>query len=121
MEFNHYALGQRVRKFRRKMGLSQNEFSELIGRSTTFLSYVENGAKKMSIETFAEVAHALNISMDELISGCVSGESKITSYDFSKILADCSEYEKHVLADTLKAVKQSLKANEEAFGVMHLR
>lgn len=121
MEVNHYALGQKVRKFRRKMGLSQNEFSELIGRSTTFLSYVENGTKKMSIETFTEVAHALNMSMDELISGCVSGESKITSYDFSKILADCNEYEKHILADTLKAVKQSLKANGELFRITHLR
>lgn len=121
MEFNHYALGQRVRKFRRKLGLSQNEFSELIGRSTTFLSYIENGTKKMSIETFAEVAHALNMSMDELMSGCISGESKITSYDFSKILSDCSEYEKHILTDILKAAKQSLKANEQIFRNTHIR
>ena len=50
---DYYEIGQRVRKFRKAYGLSQEELAEKIGISTTHMSHIETGNTKLSLQVHA--------------------------------------------------------------------
>ena len=46
---SYYEIGQRVRKFRKAYGLSQEELAEKVSISTTHMSHIETGNTKLSL------------------------------------------------------------------------
>lgn len=111
MVFNYGLLGERLREIRKRRGLSQMSLAEATGLTSTFISYVENGHKTMRLETFVQIANALNVSADELLMDSLENTLKVRNNEFADVLADCNEYERRVLADILKATKESLRKN----------
>ncbi len=47
-----YEIGQKVRKFRKEKGYSQEKLAELVGISVTHMSHIETGNTKLSLAVF---------------------------------------------------------------------
>ncbi len=67
MALNYYSLGKRIRFYRKQRGLSQMALAEAVDCAPTFISYIENGQKHMSLNTMVLIANALHVSADELL------------------------------------------------------
>jgi transcriptional regulator with XRE-family HTH domain len=66
MESNQ--LGQKIKKLRQKLGLSQDDFARKADVPYTTLTKVETGViKKPSVFVVSKIAKALGISIEELI------------------------------------------------------
>lgn len=61
-------IGANIAKYRKAAGLTQAALAEKIEVSTTFISRVERGQKRMKVETLYATAKALNVSVDALLS-----------------------------------------------------
>ena len=62
-------IGQNVKKEREKVGLTQDQFSEMIGLGTKSLSAVERGTVGVSLTTLRKICTTLSISCDALLFG----------------------------------------------------
>lgn len=62
------ALGQRVRKRRQLMSMTLQELSNACGVSVSYLSQVERGNAVPTLGTLAEIAAALDVSIDHFIA-----------------------------------------------------
>lgn len=67
MQFDNRAVGQVIRRIRRKRGLSQEIVSGLAGIARTHLTMIENGSKQPNLETIWRIALALNMQPSELV------------------------------------------------------
>jgi len=56
-----------IKVWRNYRGLSQPELAELAGVSVPYLSQLETGKRKGSLEVLSAVARALNLSLDDLV------------------------------------------------------
>lgn len=66
MESN--SLGQKIKKLRAKLGLSQDDFARKADVPYTTLTKVETGViKKPSVFVVSKIAKALNVDIEELI------------------------------------------------------
>jgi len=66
MESN--SLGQKIKKLRTKLGLSQDDFARKADVPYTTLTKVETGViKKPSVFVVSKIAKALNVNIEELI------------------------------------------------------
>jgi transcriptional regulator with XRE-family HTH domain len=66
MESN--SLGQKIKKLRQKLGLSQDDFARKADVPYTTLTKVETGViKKPSVFVVSKIAKALNVNIEELI------------------------------------------------------
>ncbi len=66
MESNQ--LGQKIKKLRQKLGLSQDDFARKVDVPYTTLTKVETGViKKPSVFVVSKIAKALNVDIEELI------------------------------------------------------
>ena len=109
MLHNNAAIGARIKHFRKKRGLSQMLLAEKVGCTPTYISFIESGSKCMSISTLIKVANALNASADDILQDCLVNTIKVSNHAFAEVVTDCSDLEKRILLDVVKATKQSLR------------
>ena len=67
VKMNYYEIGQRIRKYRRAVNLSQEELAEKVGISVTHMSHIETGNTKLSLPVLVEIAIILSVQTDELL------------------------------------------------------
>jgi len=61
-------IGENIKKYRTKQGLSQEDFAQKSGVKYTTLTKIESGViKKPSVFVMAKIAKALGVNIEELI------------------------------------------------------
>lgn len=97
VELDNKAIGQRIRQERKKLGLSREEFAEIIGLSDYYVGQLERGERQMSLPVLVKVANCLHVSLDYLIFGKVhySAGSVNENYNIYKI-NECSKNSKDI-------------------------
>ena len=108
MALNYKTIGKRIKFARKKKGLTQEVLAEIIDKSPSYISYIETGKKQLSLETLVNIANTLEVSADDLLSFNIEFHHEAKS-EFSSILEKCNMYEKKVITDVAKALKQSLQ------------
>lgn len=69
-------LGERIKFFRKKLNLSQEEFGKKCGLSRNAIYNYENNKRKPTIETLEKIAKALDIQLTDLISNNLDDVTK---------------------------------------------
>ncbi len=113
MALDIYALGNRIKIIRKDRGLSQSELSELVDKTPTYISLIENGSKCMSLSTFVDLANALGAPADDLLLDSLCEISAVCNKAYAAILSDCEPYEQRLLLAVLSSAKEALKAHKD--------
>ena len=61
--------GQRLRGLRQRANLSQEEFAEKCDLDRTYISGIERGKRNVGLRNIEAIAHALNMTISELLRG----------------------------------------------------
>jgi len=69
VELNYIGIGQRIAKRRLQMGLKQNMLAERLDLSNNYLSSIERGKEKPSLEVIVNICNALQVTPDYLMMG----------------------------------------------------
>ena len=62
-------IGQRIRKCRMELEMTQEKLAEMAGVSTSFIGHIERGEKIASVETLAAVSKVLDMDLNYMILG----------------------------------------------------
>ncbi len=62
-------IGGRIQRARRQRGMTQEQMAERIGVSVGYVSQIERGYSKVSLDRLSEIAVELGCDMGELVSG----------------------------------------------------
>lgn len=60
-------IGENVRRFRKKQGLTQDRLAELVGREPTSISHIERMERIMGVELLVRLAEVFSTSTDSLV------------------------------------------------------
>lgn len=60
-------LGMKVRLFRRKRGMTQEQLAERADLSASFIGHVERGTRISSLETLMKLCHVLQVTPNDLL------------------------------------------------------
>ena len=112
MFVDYEAVGLRVKKLREKAGLTQEELANKADISIRFVSNIENGSRKMSLETVINIANALSISVDDLLCDNIVRSFHVYNKEAQEVFNQCSDYDIRILLDVLKATKESLAKDQ---------
>lgn len=93
-------MGQRITKERKLLGLSREKLAEFMNVSPYFIGQLERGERKMGFDTFIKISNVLHVSLDYLAKGDRKPES---NNDLLYLIDKCSDNEKRLAADVLKA------------------
>lgn len=69
---NYADMGQRIRKRRIQLGITQDELARQMGVSLSFIGHLERGTRKASIDTLVALSNTLSISTDSLLAASIN-------------------------------------------------
>ena len=104
-------IGKRISEFRRAKKLSQFQLAELAEVTDSYISHIETGRKKPSLESLVRSASALGITLDRILLGNQVADLKDYLPEIRNLMKDCSPYEKAVILDMVKSLKSSMRKN----------
>ncbi|WP_303001956.1 helix-turn-helix domain-containing protein [Dialister invisus] len=81
---NMKAIGTRIKEAREAKGLTQEQLAEMVGLSSTHISVIERGVKAPKLETFIEIANALDVTSDSLLLDVLNNSLQITATELSE-------------------------------------
>lgn len=68
-KLDYAGIGMRIRKARKKKGLTQGVLAKECGICLSFMGHIERGTRCMSLETFAQICRILDTDADRLLFG----------------------------------------------------
>lgn len=110
VKINYVELGNRIKKYRQKEHLTQEQLADKIDMVTSNISHIERATTQVSLPSLVKIANVLNVSLDQLVCDSLSVCS--TTYlekDIADLLAVCSPEEKQIVKDIVAATVKTLK------------
>lgn len=109
---DYYAIGQRIRMYRKACNLSQEQLSEVVDISITHMSHIETGNTKLNLPVIKKIADALEVHIDDLIYE-KEKQSKIDiSEDIITVLNTCSKKQLCIILELIVFTKKVLEKND---------
>lgn len=105
---NYYEIGQRIRKFRKASGLSQEELAEKVGISTTHMCHIETGNTKLSLSVLVSITEALDSRADDLLFGKPTATRSAAIEEILSVLEGCNSQQLLVIHDIVKSASISM-------------
>ena len=106
---DYHQMGGRIRNVRLKNGMTQEQLAEAACLSVPYISHIERGVKRPSLETLVRVAGALHVTADCLLSGIQPEDRSAFLTDVQELLDDCSLQERQVMLEVAWALKRALR------------
>ena len=104
----YFDIGQRIRRYRKACGLSQEALAQKVGISVTHMSHIETGNTKLSLPVLAKIAEELSVGTDTLLSDAPKPDKAKLSAEVQEILDSFEIDELPVAVEVLRALRDSL-------------
>lgn len=107
-------IGDRIRKIRKDLKMTREEFADFIEINPYAVGRIERGERKiMDIETLQKITNSSGISIDELINGSLDSKKDNTIKRINHLLASLSENELEYICDDLYRLIQFMHSESK--------
>lgn len=110
---DYASVGYKIRQIRQSKHITQEQLAEAVGVGVTHISHLETGAGTVSLKIFIAIINFLNCSADEVLCKEVHSARPIVNNWLTELIDDCNSSEIKIIADTVTALKRSLRKNKE--------
>lgn len=110
---DYASIGYKVKQIRQSKGITQEQLAEAAGVGVTHISHLETGSGTVSLKVFLAIVNYLDCSADEILCKEINTAKPIVDNWLSELVADCSKAEVKIIADTVAALKQTLRKNQD--------
>jgi transcriptional regulator with XRE-family HTH domain len=62
------SIGKRIKKFRKKEALTQENLAEKVNLSAKYIQFIETGRRVPSLKALCKIAHALRVDPSDLVT-----------------------------------------------------
>lgn len=101
-------VGRRIRMYRQKAGLSQNELGELADLHNTYIGQIERGEKNISIASLDKIINALNLTYEVFFAKInnLGSESIETASECYELIVRMSKKHQRLILDILRNISK---------------
>lgn len=104
-EIDYSSIGLRLKQFRKKRGITQEEIAKQLGVTVAYISNVENNKVKLNLRVLSFYANLLGVSIDYLLHTEQSNANPLDA-EILKILGGFTNDEKEKLIKILHIMKE---------------
>ena len=107
MEINYMLIGKRIRRFRLSKNITQEELAFQIGTSAAYISNIEHGKKKASLQKLCEISEILGVTVNDLLYSSSDQRPDNRSKEFAELLSLCSVEDQEIILSNLSSIIQT--------------
>ncbi len=108
MVLDYKTLGKRIKFYRKQMHITQEQMAEQLDLSLSFISQIERGVTKMSLDTFVDICDLIDCPASDLIEqSTIPNEDQ--SLDFYELYQKLPRRDQKLFYYMLRAYYEHLK------------
>ena len=107
---NYKSIGKRIRHHRKRRGLTQEQLGLSINTSGAYISNIERGVKKPSLDNLAAIAETLDITINDMIPSVYDDLDHII--ELNALSSRCSPTDRVRLEASFGEIIRILKQND---------
>ncbi len=108
MNLDYQSIGQRIRYFRKENRITQEELAFRIESSAAYVSNIEAGKKKPSLQKLTRIAEVLDITINDLIYLPAVNSSSLDTDEINKLISRCPLEKQQLLLQSISALLQTI-------------
>lgn len=105
---DYRAIGRRIAYYRKQSSFTQEKLAELLNFSESYMSQVECGKVKVSLQRLDQISEILNVNIALLISDVNSNKEDYGEMEFLEIIHTWTPQQKNILLSLLKAADEQM-------------
>jgi len=98
-------IGSKIKELRQKMKMSRKDFSQAAGISASYLSEIERGLKRPTVDIILKISKAFNLKVSELLDEIPSNPMSPEVKELIDTLRDFKPEQVKLLSEFLKSIK----------------
>ena len=99
-------LGKRIREERQRLKLTQEQLSEKIDVTASYLGAVERGEKSMTLEKLIDLIKVFEVSMDYILSDFIQPKDDNNGDDILSLINNMNEQQRQLTLDIAQLIKE---------------
>ena len=107
MSVDFQLIGSRIKTIRKQAGKTQEWLAEQIDVSVGYISQIERGITKISLDTLGEISSVLGGDMAFLVSGTAKGQNTYLENEISENFSQLSERDKKIIINLINSMINS--------------
>ncbi|WP_315080642.1 helix-turn-helix transcriptional regulator [uncultured Clostridium sp.] len=103
-------LGNNIKLERLRLNLTQEQLSEKLDISTSYLGRIERGERNVPLDTLIRLAGILNVSIDYLLRDSIhKNNTDVLNYEINQLISGLSDSEQNVILDMVRLMVSHFK------------
>lgn len=102
-------IGKRIQRIRKSRGFTQQQFSEMVGISTNYLSDVERGKSSIRLGKLAAIINALQCSADDIFIDVIEYGYRVRSSRLSERIERLTRKDQETVFSVLEVLIDRLE------------
>ena len=105
-DLDFHKIGSRIQKYRLENCMTQEKLAECIGSSQKYMSRIEIGNHRLSLDTTVAIAKALHISIDSLAADYKDSNNESTLQEILNDIRGMNPKQLELLRDNIKTLRK---------------
>ena len=99
-------LGKRIREERLRLNLTQEQLSEKVNVTPSYLGAVERGEKSMTLEKLIDLVNVLGVSVDYILSDMIYAPNDKSEERIAALLAGQTARRREMILEIIQVIKK---------------
>lgn len=114
MSIKYEKLGKRIREIRNQESITQEKLAEKLNKTSNYISNIERGKSKPSLETIIDICNALNVTTDQVLADSVYAAKDVLNDDIARLIKKCTHEDTMLILSLIEAVVREREENYKA-------
>lgn len=107
MAVDFFTVGQRIQKRRKTLHKTQEQMAEALSVSVGYVSQIERGVTKISLDTLSEITEYLDCNFSELLDGTVVQSNSYLKDEIKTLKNNLSPANRKILSEIADILKKN--------------
>ena len=104
MKIDYVKIGKRIKSKRLELELTQAQLAEMCNISNVYISHIENGSAKVSLEVLFNIANCLNSTPDYFLMDSLYTSKEYITDEIAVLLKNCDNQKLHLIEKLIHVV-----------------
>lgn len=105
---DYNVIGSRIRQYRQERGITQEDLAFQINTSAAYISNIERGIKKPSLQKLSEIADVMHVTVNDFLY-CVTYDTNSSfDRDLQYMISLCTPEKQKVITKNIAEIIQTM-------------
>ena len=107
MNVNYHTIGKRIRRYRLSRNITQEELAFQVETSAAYISNIERGKKKASLETLFGISEVLGVTVNDLVYNTAERAPEAKTKELTELLSLCPPEDQQLILSHMTSIIQT--------------